>query len=155
MYLEPVFFKSHLWLARCSYLLSLFPFACCHFCSHKSSLSPVVLEPTFPGSIKYFIDQLSLAYLRSHISSTGPVKGRPGYYIRHTTKEWSPHVQVKMKIKHNMNRQDSMSAIKPSFPIEEFFNENCLDLHQGTEFKRTIKNFIKECKEFKKIQILS
>ena len=46
-----------------------------------------------------------------------------------------------------MNDQDNMSPIKFSSPTEVFSNENYLE---DTESKRTITNFIQECKEVTK-----
>lgn len=61
-------------------------------------------------------------------------------------KERIPCSQVKLPNKMNMNDQNSMSAIKPTHPIEVFSNSNCLEEKQYTQLKGTIIN----CHKIKK-----
>lgn len=53
------------------------------------------------------------------------------------------------KKKNLINGQDSITFNKPSRLIKVFFNDNHVDEHQGTDFRKTIINIIKELREFK------
>lgn len=48
-----------------------------------------------------------------------------------------------------MNERKSLPFVKPSRPIDVFFNEIYFNKSHDTEFKSTIIKFIKELKEFK------